>query len=1154
MTWNATGIMSSSSYLCDVLTNESVDVCGVSEHWLFEYNIHFMNGINSNYISIAKSDSDLSTPSCRRIGKGGVGLLWKRQYDACITPIDIDDDRIIGIQFEVSKSVYMYIFQIYLPCSNHPISTYRDYLDSIHALVCMYKERGVVIMMGDYNAHLNGSCFIKPLDSRGRDLSNFLVVNNLVSVNTLDVCVGAESTFVSYDESYESLIDHIVIGAERLDTVVKCQILDDSALNVSRHRPVLCVVSLPAPSMSDLNSDGSSPQTNWNKASDYQLWQYREVLTEMMRERLTFPLDCVSNQEVDMVYNTLVQCMCASSDVTIPKSKFKYFLKPYWNRDLTVLHNEMKTLRNLWIGIGRPRGREHESFQNYKDAKRNFRAAHRRCVEVYEQTLLSEIDTAAELDSRQFWKLFNSRRKQSCTSPGAEIKFDDVTCRDSESIALNWGNYFEKLYTPQDEVRYDADHSIFIGNEINQYKINILNENMDSSVPVAIITPEEVRSAVKLCKRGKAGADDNVVYEHIIHGGDYLCTILADFYTNMIKLSHTPADMKQGIIITLHKGGRKRKDDPNNYRGITLSSCLLKLYERLLLHRIHNADSDQISALQGGFQKGFSCVMTSYLLRECMSYAKEQGSKLYVCFLDTQKAFDKVWHDGLFFKLRELGINSAEFKAIMDMYDGMNSCVRYKNFRSHSFKVLQGTRQGGVISPFFYLIYIDSLLRELEISNRGVVLYENNCSSPTVADDMVLVSYSKSGLQHMMDICYRYSCKWRYKYNGSKCSVIVFHESKNDYVTSNRQWNLGNDSVEEAVNYTHLGIICNKYLDSKQNVMDAAVKIRATFMCLINSGIHKQGLHPMTAKKIYERIVLPKALYGCELWNNILPADTMLLERAHRMCIKYIQGLPKRTRTDIAVSLLGSYSLEAEIDRSKLRFLGQLIAISTDRIVKRVFVNRLIAYLTSPSASHGFISDIYRILLKYGLLDYLIQFKEAGMFPTKAAWKIMVNTNIHEHEISLWNSRTDVDTELTRFKDIHQSLEIFGLWKLSVGNSKVTSSCKSAVYLIAKMYSDTRAINCGKCGLCTDNIIVHYIYFCTHSENLRHVLWRQIIDKCGMHVFNQFTELSIERQIHVICSASHLLEITPAEMDKLTYIGIEYLHRVKQLFRVPTFT
>ncbi len=151
--------------------------------------------------------------------------------------------------------------------------------------------------------------------------------------------------------------------------------------------------------------------------------------------------------------------------------------------------------------------------------------------------------------------------------------------------------------------------------------------------------------------------------------------------------------------------------------------------------------------------------MTSFLLRECISYSKEQSSKLYVCFLDSQKAFDKVWHDGLFYKLKELGVNTPELNAIMDMYKDMTGCVKYKNFTSDTFNVSQGTKQGGVISPFFYLVYIDQLLRDLERGKCGMNLYGIECCFPTVADDMVLVSYSKNGLQTMIDMCYMYSCK-----------------------------------------------------------------------------------------------------------------------------------------------------------------------------------------------------------------------------------------------------------------------------------------------------------------------------------------------------------------------------------------------------------
>ena len=87
------------------------------------------------------------------------------------------------------------------------------------------------------------------------------------------------------------------------------------------------------------------------------------------------------------------------------------------------------------------------------------------------------------------------------------------------------------------------------------------------------------------CKRGKACGIDNVFYEHYILAGNVIVNVLKQFYTALLKLSYVPPKMIKGVIITLHKGGKKRKDDPNNYKAITLTLTILKLYEHILLLR-----------------------------------------------------------------------------------------------------------------------------------------------------------------------------------------------------------------------------------------------------------------------------------------------------------------------------------------------------------------------------------------------------------------------------------------------------------------------------------------------------------------------------------------------------------------------------------------
>lgn len=113
------------------------------------------------------------------------------------------------------------------------------------------------------------------------------------------------------------------------------------------------------------------------------------------------------------------------------------------------------------------------------------------------------------------------------------------------------------------------------------------------SLNFPIISVEEVGSALNLMLCNKAGGDDGLKYEHLIYGGPFLHEILSKFFNAIVRFSYAPKAMKRGVIITIFKGGNKRKDNPDNYRAITLSSVLVKVLERILLTRIELFDHIQ---------------------------------------------------------------------------------------------------------------------------------------------------------------------------------------------------------------------------------------------------------------------------------------------------------------------------------------------------------------------------------------------------------------------------------------------------------------------------------------------------------------------------------------------------------------------------------
>jgi len=142
-----------------------------------------------------------------------------------------------------------------------------------------------------------------------------------------------------------------------------------------------------------------------------------------------------------------------------------------------------------------------------------------------------------------------------------------------------------------------------------------------------------------------------------------------------------------------------------------------------------------------------------------------------------------------------------------------------------------------------YLLYINELINTLEFSEYGLCMYVK-LTSPTVADNMMLVALPSTGINAMLDICNSYSKKWRYEYNASKCSGVVFNESAKKKET--RCFKLGDNTINETRDYTHLGIVCDSFLTDRQNVDNACGKLRGTMLSLLNNGINPDTNNPLT--------------------------------------------------------------------------------------------------------------------------------------------------------------------------------------------------------------------------------------------------------------------------------------------------------------------
>lgn len=271
----------------------------------------------------------------------------------------------------------------------------------------------------------------------------------------MDLCIGAKSSFVSYDGRYESLIDHFIIPVEKAHYVKSCEICDDNALNVSRHRPIFCNLLIPVFSNDNKYEQADVVRINWKKVTNEHTNQYQSILQSnealiKIKER-----ELTSEVTLDQTYTTLVYEIKKATQTSFPKKKFKRFLKPYWNQELGNLHREMKIKRGAWIKDGKPRNPNYSSYFQYKSAKRDFRRSHRKFSDLFLKEQNEEIDRLAELDSGLFWRLVNNRRKKTYCTPGSELIFNDHKFDTSREITEQWAQYFEDLYTPKNNTIFD---------------------------------------------------------------------------------------------------------------------------------------------------------------------------------------------------------------------------------------------------------------------------------------------------------------------------------------------------------------------------------------------------------------------------------------------------------------------------------------------------------------------------------------------------------------------------------------------------------------------------------------------------------------------------------------------------------------------------
>ena len=228
-----------------------------------------------------------------------------------------------------------------------------------------------------------------------------------------------------------------------------------------------------------------------------------------------------------------------------------------------------------------------------------------------------------------------------------------------------------------------------------------------------------------------------------------------------------------------------------------------------------------------------------------------------------------------------------------------------------------------------------------------------------------------------------------------------------------------------------------------------------------------------------------------------------------------MQSIPKRSRTCITLSLLGSKPLECEIDKRKLTFFGQLCRHSVNHFSRDIFYYRLMHYVNNSGVQRGFFHDISRILHKYSLDGALEDFISTGLFPSKETWKRIVKYKINYFYLNNNKIQMESDSLLKDFRVVKDDdLSLSRIWQLSKIFPPFHNKCQRTVVLLNRLFYDTFTKQCTKCNNNIDcNIIQHAILECKSNEAAQTYLWQFLFKAIGCELFYQFMALTPRQQL-----------------------------------------
>ena len=310
--------------------------------------------------------------------------------------------------------------------------------------------------------------------------------------------------------------------------------------------------------------------------------------------------------------------------------------------------------------------------------------------------------------------------------------------------------------------------------------------------------------------------------------------------------------------------------------------------------------------------KGNRCSDAHLIIHNLiMKYCHKYNKKIYSCFIDLSKAFDKIPRDILLFKLRDVGITGKIYNIIRNIYSGDEACLKIDGKVNKSFRINQGVRQGCVLSPLLFNIFMAGLAKNLSASDSGLKLDSKKINSLFWADDIVLLSENQSDLEKMLKMVSEYCNTNKLTINCKKTKCLIFNKTGRLSRESIYMNGVKLDNVRE---YKYLGFIFTPSGEIGTGLQDLRDRAFKSFQALKNKMGASFNRDVDTALGLYESMIKPILTYASDFWGCLkLPTQNKNpVEIMQMKVFKQILGVRKQT-TNLGVLLeLGKHTLDMD--------------------------------------------------------------------------------------------------------------------------------------------------------------------------------------------------------------------------------------------------